>query len=61
MSEKKRKRREDGGDRPKKKVATAPVGRVQVEMLENKEPLGPVLGMREAIEGVAYQQQLTEE
>jgi hypothetical protein len=49
MSEKKRKRREEGGERPKKKVAIAPQGTVQVELLENKETLGPLLGMRKAI------------
>lgn len=46
MSEKKRKRREEGAERPQKKVAVAPQRPVQVELLENKEPLGPVLGMR---------------
>jgi DNA-directed RNA polymerase I subunit RPA49 len=48
MSEKKRKRREDGGERPKKKVAIASQGNVRVELLENKGPLGPLLGMRKA-------------
>jgi len=48
MSEKKRKRREDDAGQPKKKVARAPQGTVQVELLENKEGLGPVLGMRNA-------------
>ncbi|KAH8733215.1 DNA-directed RNA polymerase-like protein I 49 kDa polypeptide [Phaeosphaeriaceae sp. PMI808] len=42
MSEKKRKRREDGSERPKKKVAMAR-GNVQVKLLENKESLGPLL------------------
>jgi DNA-directed RNA polymerase I subunit RPA49 len=46
MSEKKRKRREEGAERPKKKVAIAPQSTVQVELLENKETLGPILGMR---------------
>jgi hypothetical protein len=46
MSEKKRKRREEGAERPKKKVAIAPQSIVQVELLENKETLGPILGMR---------------
>ena len=46
MSEKKRKRREEGAERPKKKVAIAEEGKVQVELLENREPLGPILGMR---------------
>jgi DNA-directed RNA polymerase I subunit RPA49 len=49
MSEKKRKRHEDGGERPKKKVVMAPEGNVQVELLENKEALGPLLGMREVV------------
>ncbi|KAH7074603.1 DNA-directed RNA polymeras-like protein I 49 kDa polypeptide [Paraphoma chrysanthemicola] len=43
MSEKKRKRREDGTERPKKKVAIAPETKIQVEILENKETLGPLL------------------
>jgi DNA-directed RNA polymerase I subunit RPA49 len=46
MSEKKRKRREDGAERPKKKVAIAPESMIRVEMLENKETLGPLLGTR---------------
>jgi hypothetical protein len=48
MSEKKRKRREENGERPTKKAATAtaPQGTVQVEMVENKGDLGPILGMR---------------
>ena len=45
-SEKKRKRREENGERPKKKVAMAPKGNVQVELLENKDTLGPLLGTR---------------
>lgn len=48
MSEKKRKRREDGSERPKKKKALAPgAGRetVQVEVLDNSDGLGPVLGV----------------
>lgn len=49
MSEKKRKRREENGERPKKKIAVAPEGSVQVELLENKDILGPLLGMRKAI------------
>jgi DNA-directed RNA polymerase I subunit RPA49 len=48
MSEKKRKRREENGERPKKKAATAPQGKVQVQLVENKEDLGPILGMRPA-------------
>jgi DNA-directed RNA polymerase I subunit RPA49 len=47
--EKKRKRRSDSGVRPKKKVAIAPQGTVKVELHENKETLGPLLGMREAV------------
>lgn len=46
MGEKKRKRREENGERPKKKAATAPQGTVRVELIENKEDLGPILGMR---------------
>jgi hypothetical protein len=46
-SEKKRKRREENGGRPKKKAATAPQGTVQVELIENRADLGPLLGMRE--------------
>ncbi|KAF1915415.1 RNA polymerase I associated factor, A49-like protein [Ampelomyces quisqualis] len=45
MSEKKRKSRDEGGERPKKKVAIAPQGPVQVELLENKETLGPLLAI----------------
>lgn len=44
--EKKRKRHSDSGARPKKKVAVAPQGTVKVELVENKETLGPLLGMR---------------
>ncbi|KAF2028379.1 DNA-directed RNA polymeras-like protein I 49 kDa polypeptide [Setomelanomma holmii] len=43
MSEKKRKRHEDGAERPKKKVVIAQEGAVKVEMLQNKEVLGPLL------------------
>jgi len=45
MSDKKRKRREDGSERPQKK-ATIPQATVQVELLENDQTLGPLLGMR---------------
>jgi DNA-directed RNA polymerase I subunit RPA49 len=45
-SEKKRKRREDGGERPTKKVAIASGKTVKVDQLENKGALGPLLGMR---------------
>lgn len=46
MSEKKRKRHGENGERPKKKAAIAPSGNVKVEVLENKEVLGPLLGMQ---------------
>lgn len=49
MAEKKRKRSEQNGERPQKKVAVAPQGSVKVELLENKETLGPLLGMRGAM------------
>ncbi|KAL6703117.1 DNA-directed RNA polymerase I subunit rpa49 [Coniothyrium glycines] len=45
MSEKKRKRREENGERPSKKAAIAPQGKVRVEHVENKELLGPVLAV----------------
>jgi hypothetical protein len=48
MSDKKRKRNEEGAGQPKKKVARAPQENVQVELLENTDGLGPVLGMRNA-------------
>jgi hypothetical protein len=51
MSEKKRKRREEIPERPKKKVAVAPKGNVQVELLENEGILGPLLGMRRGAPG----------
>ncbi|CBY01018.1 similar to DNA-directed RNA polymerase I 49 kDa polypeptide [Plenodomus lingam JN3] len=43
--EKKRKRHEESGkgERPKKKAATTPKGTVSVELVENKELLGPIL------------------
>lgn len=44
MSEKKRKRHGENGERPKKKVAIAPERPIHVELVENKEPLGPILG-----------------
>jgi DNA-directed RNA polymerase I subunit RPA49 len=53
MSEKKRKRREDGGERPTKKVAIASKGNVQVQLVENDKTLGPLLGMRKAIQDAA--------
>jgi DNA-directed RNA polymerase I subunit RPA49 len=59
MSEKKRKRREENGERPQKMVAVAPQGTVKVEMLDNKETLGPLLGMREASCDFAGKQELT--
>lgn len=47
MSEKKRKRHDDGGERPSKKAAIAlPMGNVKVEVVENKDGLGPVLSMK---------------
>ncbi|KAJ4367194.1 DNA-directed RNA polymerase I subunit rpa49 [Neocucurbitaria cava] len=45
MSDKKRKRHGENGERPKKKAAIAPTGNVQVELLENKEVLGPLLAI----------------
>jgi hypothetical protein len=56
MSEKKRKRREELAERPKKKVAVAPKGNVQVELLENEGTLGPLLGMRGAVHMAADHQ-----
>jgi hypothetical protein len=45
MGEKKRKRNEDGGERPTKKTAiTQPQGNLKVELVENKDTLGPILG-----------------
>jgi len=63
MSEKKRKRQEQNGERPKKKTAVAPTGNVRVKMVENKETLGPLLGMIALLEAVAWRQnpsQMTE-
>lgn len=58
--EKKRKRHEDVGGRPSKKTATAqPTGTVRVEMLENKDVLGPVLGTRETYSKAAGFRTLT--
>jgi DNA-directed RNA polymerase I subunit RPA49 len=47
MAEKKRKRHDDGAERPSKKpaVASAPGGTVRVEFVDNKNGLGPILGM----------------
>jgi hypothetical protein len=46
-SDKKRKRQEEGGERPVKKKALAPpTGSVRVEYLENNDVLGPLLGRR---------------
>ncbi|KAF1837874.1 DNA-directed RNA polymeras-like protein I 49 kDa polypeptide [Decorospora gaudefroyi] len=48
MSEKKRKRREENGERAKtkkKKTTTMPSGTVQVELVENKQVLGPLLAV----------------
>jgi hypothetical protein len=45
MSEKKRKRQDNGIERPKKKAAVAqPSGTVRVEFVDNKDVVGPVLG-----------------
>ena len=45
-SEKKRKRQEQGGERPTKKAAIAPgQGNVKVEYVDNDEVLGPIVGM----------------
>jgi len=52
MSEKKRKRQEQNGERPKKKTAVAPQGNVRVQMVENKETLGPLLGMLATLDTV---------
>ncbi len=54
MSEKKRKRQEQNGDRPKKKTAVAPQGNVRIQIVENKETLGPLLGMIAILEAVAW-------
>jgi len=54
MSEKKRKRQEQNGERPKKKTAVAPTGNVRVKMVENKETLGPLLGMITTLWVVAW-------
>jgi DNA-directed RNA polymerase I subunit RPA49 len=59
MSEKKRKRREDGGERPKKKVAIASGSTVKVEQLDNKGTLGPLLGTRKAVQDIAQVKMLT--
>jgi len=64
MSEKKRKRQEQNGERPKKKTAVAPTGNVRVKMVENKETLGPLLGTIALLEAVAwhhYPLQMTED
>jgi DNA-directed RNA polymerase I subunit RPA49 len=45
MSEKKRKRSAENGEGSKKKAAAVPKGTVRVEMLENKETLGPLLAV----------------
>jgi DNA-directed RNA polymerase I subunit RPA49 len=54
MSEKKRKRQEQNGERPKKKTAVAPQGNVRIQIVENKETLGPLLGMIAIPEAVAW-------
>ena len=43
MVEKKRKRNEEGGERPSKKAAVVSQGNVKVELLQ-EEALGPLLG-----------------
>ncbi|EMD67803.1 hypothetical protein COCSADRAFT_82745 [Bipolaris sorokiniana ND90Pr] len=45
MSDKKRKRHAENGDRPKKKAVVAPQGNVRVDMVESKETLGPLLAV----------------
>ncbi|KAH9872751.1 hypothetical protein J1614_005145 [Plenodomus biglobosus] len=45
MSEKKRKRNDETAGRPTKKAATTPQGTVSMELLENKELLGPTLAV----------------
>jgi hypothetical protein len=53
MAEKKRKRNEEGAERPSKKTAVAPQGNVKVELLQ-EEALGPLLGMSH---GALYRRQ----
>lgn len=56
MSEK-RKRREENGDRPKKKVAIATEGTIQVEHIKNDAVLGPLLATTPGLEmptGVSF-------
>ena len=43
MVEKKRKRIEEGGERPSKKAAVVSQGNIKVELLQ-EEALGPLLG-----------------
>lgn len=45
MSDKKRKRHAENGERTKNKASSAPQGNVRVELVESAETLGPVLGM----------------
>jgi hypothetical protein len=45
MSEKKRKRMSEKGDRPAKKVALHASETVKVQLLEDDDVLGPVIGM----------------
>jgi DNA-directed RNA polymerase I subunit RPA49 len=45
MSEKKRKRTSEKGDRPAKKVALHASETVKVQLLEDDDVLGPVIGM----------------
>jgi DNA-directed RNA polymerase I subunit RPA49 len=59
-SDKKRKRQEQGGERPPKKAAIAPVqGNVKVEYIENDEILGPIIGMLPALVHSASRVRLT--
>jgi DNA-directed RNA polymerase I subunit RPA49 len=47
MAEKKRKRNDDGVERPAKKPAVSEAkGTVRVEFVDSKSGLGPILGMR---------------
>jgi DNA-directed RNA polymerase I subunit RPA49 len=49
MSDKKRKRQDDGGERTSKKKAIAPpTGIVKVDHVDNDDALGPILGMYDA-------------
>ncbi|KAH7357481.1 DNA-directed RNA polymerase-like protein I 49 kDa polypeptide [Pyrenochaeta sp. MPI-SDFR-AT-0127] len=56
MSEKKRKRRDEAGERPKKKAAISSQANIQVELVENKETLGPLLA---TTPGLAFPSQIS--